>query len=219
MGECTSVSAVLPFSPGEKLNYDVYFKRIHIGTAVLTFHGEKMLDDKIFYHISFDTDVGLFKDRETIYAERNTFLPYRVLRRINQIGTFPYSIREEYDQNAFRVRIRKKGKFLSKKITIQKKAPIHNPILLPYYYRTLPFIRPEERIRVSLPLADFDVILKEEEVISTPLGEHKAYVFTSVPERFKFWLSTDEERIPLKLEGVAGIGYSLVINSVERVPQ
>ncbi len=204
----------LPFSEGEQLIYDVYYKKLKVGKSILTFHGEKVIDGKNAYHITFSTKVPGLKDVEEIYADQQTFLPLRVLRQIDQIGSFRTTINEEYDQKAFQVRIKKQGKFLSKKFTIQKKAPIHNAILLPYYYRAKPAIANDQKFKVTLPTADFDVVFKGEETISTYLGEYSTYVFSSVPAKFTFWLSVDKKRIPLKIKSLTVQGYSLIIRSI-----
>jgi hypothetical protein len=138
-----------------------------------------------------------------------------VSRLINNIGSFPTAIDEYYDQDAGRIEIEKRGKFLSKKITIQKEGTIHNAILLPYYYRVKQDLLKGATLKVNLPTVDFDVILKGVETIVTPMGEYSAYVFRSNPAKFTLWVSADEKRIPLRIENPSVFGYSLVINAIE----
>jgi len=200
---------------GERLVYDVYFKKLKLGTSVLTFHGEEQIEGQDVYHITFLTKAPTFTDREEIYAYKGSFLPYRVFRNIKRLGSFSTKITEEYDQEAFKVKIKKKGSFLSKELTIEKEAPISNAILLPYYYRLKKDVTENETFKVNLPTVDFDVALKGEDTISTSLGEYPVHVFTSVPRKFTFWLSADDKRIPIKIEGHNSLGYSLVIKSIE----
>jgi len=207
----------LPFVPGEQLTYDVFLKGLRLGSSVLTFHGETELNGRKCYHITFHTDVKAFNDKEEIYADRETFLPVRVERSIQQFGTFPYTIQEEYDQELFKVDIHKQGKVFSKNTTIQREAPIYNPILLPYYYRIQPVIREGERKEITLPLLEFEVVLVGEDTLAIEIGEYVAYIFDSVPSKFKFWLSADERRIPLKIEGLGPLGYSLIIKEIGQV--
>ncbi len=208
------IDSLLPFPKGEQLIYDVYFKKLKVGKSVLTFHGEDKIDGKDIYRITFSTTLPLFKDFEDIYFDKETFLPVKVFRKINKIGNFPVRIKEEYDQDNFKVKIRKQGKFLSKEFIIKKDAPIHNAIILPYQYRRKPVINEGEKARIILPKADFELVYRGKEVIKTRLGESPAYVFASIPPKFTFWLSADERKIPLKIKSLNVVRYSLVINSI-----
>lgn len=204
----------LPFSEGEELIYDVYYKKMKLGTSKLTFNGVKSIDGEDFYHVTFYTEVPGFKDTEEIYAYKDTFLPFIISRNIKRLGAFPMNIEERYDQEAFTVDIKNKGIFRSKKQTIRKDGPIYNALLLTYYYRAKPDIEGLPRQKISLPMADFEIILKGEEIVSTKAGDRLAYVFAGEPSKFTFWLSRDEKRIPVKIKGHSVLDYSLVLNSV-----
>jgi len=213
-------SISLPFHKGEELIYDIYYKKLKIGKSVLVFHGEKKIDGKDFYYITFSTKLPGFEDAEDIYADKETFLPFRIFRYIRRAGVFCTRITEEYDQEAFKVKIEKWGRLqVSKRITIEKDVPIQNAILLPYHYRTKPVMAENQEFRISFPTADFDMIFKGKETIKTGLGEHPAYVFTSIPEKFTFWLSVDKKKIPLKIAGYNVAGYALVIRSIKNAAQ
>lgn len=205
-----------PFLKGERLIYDVNYNNLKIGESVLIFNGEKELNGEKVYHITFSTDLGAFKDVEDIYADKETFLPLKVSRRISQIGRFSYNVNEEYDQENFKVEIHKEGKLLSKEFTIKKDAPISNAILLPYYYRQQPDYCEKKKLEVILPTVNFDVVFKGKETIDTYLGQHSAYSFASIPAKFAFWLSTDKRRIPLKIKSSINPDYSLTIRSIEK---
>ncbi len=213
-------SISLPFHKGEELIYDIYYKKVKIGESVLIFHGERKIDGKDVYYITFSTKLPGFEDTEDIYADKETFLPFKVLRCIRRMGAFCTRITEEYDQEAFKVKIKKRGRLpFSKRITIEKDALIQNAILLPYYYRTKPLMAENQEFKITFPTADFDMIFKGKETIRTGLGKHLAYVFTSIPEKFTFWLSADKKRIPLKIKGYNVGGYALVIRSVKDMAQ
>ncbi len=199
---------------GEELVYNVYYKAVRVGKSILTFHGEEQLDEKSFYHITFSTSLPGFDDVEEIYAYKDTFLPYRVCRTIKRMGTFPTRIEERYDQDTFRVDITKDGNLFTENFFIQKETPIYNAILLPYYYRTRPVAIYKEKLKVSLPMADFDVVLKGTKNVSTALGECSAYIFKGEPSKFTFWLSTDEKRIPIKIKSHTALDYSFVISEI-----
>lgn len=200
---------------GERLGYEVRFGKLKVGNSGLVFHGEEKLGDKSVYHITFSTEIGAFKDVEELYGDKVTFLPVLVQRTLRRFGTFTTKITETYDQENFKVDVQKKSKLRNERFTIEKDAPIHNAILLTYYYRTMPLYDSNERRRINLPTVDFEVMYKGEENLQTPLGELGAHSFTSEPQKFKLWLSKDDKRMPLKIETPNKVGYSLVITAID----
>ncbi|MBU1006013.1 MAG: DUF3108 domain-containing protein [Candidatus Omnitrophica bacterium] len=204
----------LVFKSGETLTYRVSYKGLRIGKSVLTFNGEKDLGGEKVYHITFSTRVPSLKDTEEIYADKVTWLPLEVHRNIKKKVGFNDSIVEKYDQKKFRIDIKQKSKLRSKDFSIEKDAPIHNAILLPYYYRSKESFSESEKLKINLPTMDFEVMFDGVETVRTPLGEYKAYVFTSDPPKFKLWLSADERRIPLKIKNPDALGYSLIIEDI-----
>jgi hypothetical protein len=203
-----------PFPVGEKLFFDVQYKGMKLGESVLTFHGERRIGEKDLYYITFHTELLAFEDREEIYAYKDTFLPFLISRDIKRMGALPLEILEEYDQDAFRVKIRKKSPFLTERFTIEKKGPIHNAVLLTYFYRTKPRIEDSHRESYFLPKAEFDLVLKEKKEVNTKIGRRTAYIFKGEPSNFKFWLSAGERRLPLKIDGHNILGYTFIIRSV-----
>ena len=206
-----------PFKDGERLTYEVRYNGVKVGRSILTFNGEKDMEGKPAYHITFFTKIPSLKDTEEIYADKDTFLPIEVHRKVNKKIGFSDRIIEKYDQENFKVDISSKSKLRSKSFSIQKDAPIHNAILLSYYYRAKESFDENERIKVSLPTMDFEVMFKGMETIETPLGEYESYAFMSDPPKFKLWLSTDKKRIPLKIKNPGTLGYSLVLKSFDKI--
>lgn len=208
-----AADARLPFCKGEQFVYDVYYKKLRIGKSMLTFNGEKKINGRDVYHVTFITRMHGFEDAEDIYADKDTFLPLIVSRRIEKMGSLTTKILEEYDQEAFKIKVTKCSAFLSTEFVIQRDGPIYNAILLPYYYRTKRAFAKDEKFHAILPTTSFDVILRGEEVMTTKLGKISAYVFEGVPSKFTFWLSADEKKIPLKIENHTTWGYTFLINS------
>ena len=205
----------LPFESGEQFTYEVRYKGAKIGRSTLIFQGERPLDDKKVYHVTFNTNVPSLKDREEIYADPDTFLPIEVHRVIKKKIGFDDKIKEVYDQENFRVDISSKSKLRTKEFSIEKDSPIHNAILLVYYYRVKKDFDKNEKLKINLPTLDFEVAFSGIETIKTKLGEHRAYVFTSEPPKFEFWLSADEKRIPLKIKNPGSMGYSMILKSID----
>ena len=205
----------LPFGSGEQFTYEVRYKGAKIGKSTLTFHGERFIDDKKAYYITFNTNVPSLKDREGIYADPDTFLPIEVHRNIKKKIGFNDKIKEVYDQENFRVDISSKSKLRTKRFSIEKDSPIHNAILLVYYYRSKKDFDRNNKLKINLPTLDFEIAFSGIETVETKLGEYRAYVFTSDPPKFKFWLSTDEKRIPLRIKNPGSLGYSLILKSID----
>ena len=84
-----------------------------------------------------------------------------------------------------------------------------------YYYRVNNKFEKDDRLEITLPTAEFDVVFNGTDRIETPIGELDAYVFTSEPPKFELWLSTDGRYIPLKIKHPGTLGYSLVIESID----
>jgi hypothetical protein len=214
---CADPDLTLPFSEGEELVFDIYYKKVKLGKSTLTFHGEKKIDGIDLYLITFCTDVPGFSDKEEIYAYKETFLPYRIVRKIKRGGAFPIKIWEDYDQESFKVDIKERGTILTKKRTIQKERPIYNPLLLTYLYRTKPFTVNPTKLKISIPMSDFDVVAKGKEMVTTCLGKRLAYVFKGEPSKFTFWLSADKEKIPVKIKGHNLLDYCFMIKTVRNI--
>ncbi len=206
---------VLPFESGEQFTYEVRYKGAKIGKSTLIFQGERFLDDKKVYYVTFNTKIPSLKDNEDIYADPDTFLPIEVHRTIKKKIGFDDKIKEVYDQENFRVDVSSKSKLRKKEFSIEKDSPIHNALLLVYYYRAKKNFEEREKIKINLPTFDFEVAFSGIETVKTKLGEHRAYVFTSDPPKFKFWLSADEKRIPLKIKNPGSLGYSLILKSID----
>ncbi len=204
----------LPFLKGEQLKYDVYYAGLKTGESVLVFHGENDMDGEKVYHITFSTELPFFKDYEEIYACKNTFLPVKINRQIIKLGGLSTEhIEEIYDQDNFTVSISKGRKAPKNNTVIKKDSPIHNAILLTYYYRANPHIVGKGALSITLPTQEFSIKVSGEGKIETPSGEYIADVFTSEPSKFTFYLSKDAERLPLKITSHTAFNYTLILNS------
>ena len=65
---------------------------------------------------------------------------------------------------------------------------------------------------VNLPQRKYKITLAAIELLKVPAGEYLAYYFESEPKQIGIWISKDEHRLPLKIEGTGGmIGYKLLM--------
>ena len=196
---------------GEKIVYEIKMGKLTVGESVFENLGRSSLAGKDAVRVVFQTRLPRFSDTETIYADAASFLPLRVER---DVAMWPKheQIVEEYDQQAFRLTITShKGKTS----VIEKEQPMHNAILLPYQVRCFATLEPGWRMPVNLPTQTFEITLKRVEDVRVPAGVFSAYYFESVPERFAIWVSADERRLPVKIKGSGGIGYTMVMKSFE----
>lgn len=205
---------------GEQIVYDVYLGKVRLGEAKYHHLKKTRLNGQLVHLISFQTKAMRFRDQEMIYCDAESFLPLIVERKVSQFLK-PETIKEEYDQKAYKLTITKK-RFTTEVHVIEKEEPIHNSILLPYLVRNKPELEIGWSFDVNLPQRKYKIILTAIEPVQVSAGEFMAYYFESEPRQIKIWVSKDKARIPLKLEGTGGFGYKLLMrqysvpkNSVE----
>lgn len=195
---------------GEQISYDVYLGKVKLGRAKYHHMKKMIFEGRPAHLITFETKAMRFRDRETIYCDIDTFLPIVVERKVSQFIK-PEKIKEEYDQKNFILKITKK-RFTEEEHIINSDAPIHNSILLPYVVRNSKDLDIGWSFEVNLPQRKYKIILSAIERVKVPAGEFEAYYFESKPKQIKIWISTDEKRVPLKLEGTGGmLGYKLLM--------
>lgn len=194
---------------GEKISYDLMLGKVRLGDAKYHHLKKTVLNGRNVHVITFQTKAVRFRDRETIYYDTETFLPVIIERKVSQFLK-PEEIKEVYDQSNFKLTITKK-RFFTEEIVIQKDAPIHNSILLPFFVRNMQKLKKGWSFKANLPQREYRITLVGIESVKVPAGTFEAYYFESKPKQIKIWISTDERRIPLRLEGTSGIGYKLLM--------
>jgi hypothetical protein len=202
-----------PRSPdriGEKIIYDVMLGKVRIGRAVFHYQSKSELEQKPANLYTFETQLIKFKDKEKIYSDPETFLPLRVEREVSAWPKYE-KITEIYDQKKFTLDITKIESGKEYKLDFKKDSAIHNAIMLPYLVRQAPDLAVGWNFLANLPTQQFKIELSAIEEIKIVAGTFKAYHFKSSPERFEIWVSADKYKIPLKIKGMSGIGYTLVM--------
>ncbi|MFH1093415.1 MAG: DUF3108 domain-containing protein [Candidatus Omnitrophota bacterium] len=196
---------------GEQIDYDVYLGKVKLGNAKYNHIKKMMFKGRMVHLITCQTKALRFSDKETIYCDTENFLPILVERHVSQFLK-PENITEEYDQEKFVLRITRE-RFTKEEHVIKKDAPIHNSILLPYVVRNKKNLEIGWSFEVNLPQRKYEIVLSAIETVKVPAGDFQAYYFESRPAQIKIWVSTDENRVPLKLEGTGGIlGYKLLMS-------
>ena len=161
--------------------------------------------------MTMETKLTQFRDTEKIYSDPKTLLPVRVERDIMKLFVRE-RITEDYDQDNFTVTIIKNKGAMEEKLVIKKDSHIHNALLLPYYVRRLPSLDVGRIIIANLPTRRLEIKLVSIEDVKVPAGTFKAFHFKSTPKQIEIWISTDERRIPLKIQGSGIFGYSMVMS-------
>jgi len=193
---------------GEKIIYDVLLGKLRIGTAVFHYQSKSEFNAQSVNLFVFDTILLRFKDNEKIYCDPATFLPLKVEREIFSWPRYEKII-EVYDQEKFTLNIIKTENGKVQETNFKKDAVIHNAILLPYLVRQKAELNPGWNFQANLPAQQFKIELVEINEVKVAAGIFKAYHFTSIPGKFEIWISADEYKIPLKIKGVSGVGYTL----------
>ncbi|MDD5552780.1 MAG: DUF3108 domain-containing protein [Candidatus Omnitrophica bacterium] len=200
---------------GEKIVYDVRMGRLRLGKAEFNNVGSVEKEGKKLYLMTMLTEVTQFKDLEKIYSDPKTFLPVKVERDIAKL-IMREKITELYDQEKFVLKITKeKGESKEEKI-ITRNGPIHNAVLLPFYVRHINGLKTGKVITANLPNRAYQIKLISVEEIKVPGGTFQAFHFTSTPRQMEIWISADEYRIPLKIQGTGLFGYSLLMSEYSK---
>ncbi len=205
------------FAVGEEILYDVKLGRMHLGTSKFSRIENSNHQEKSLYVMLFETKLATFFDREKIFTDPETFLPIIIERDIKNLF-LRERILETYDQKNFTLNIIKNesGKSL---ITIKSTEPIQNAILLPQQVRRLPDLKPGLIFNVNLPNRRYKITLDSIVDVVTPAGTFNTYHFVSEPKQIEIWISTDEQRIPVKVQSTATFGYFLVLKEYKAAPK
>jgi hypothetical protein len=218
------ISVITPFAStagperaGEEITYHVKLGNIYLGQAKFKYPGRVRVGSRELNLLIFETKVANFSDREKIYSDPRTYLPVKIERQVNNLLKRE-RISEEYDQKNYRVTISKiNGKKLQQ-VVISKDGPIHNAVLFPFVVRDIPGLSVGRVFRVNLPLRKLQVKLVSIEELKLSSGTYQAFHFESTPRQIAVWISTDERRIPLKIEGAGVFGYTLILKDYQPNP-
>jgi len=193
---------------GEKIIYTIS----PLGIAEYSDEGLTELNGKKVRLISFRSRLAGFDDLEKIYSDPVTLLPLRVERFVTILFGKEYLV-EEYTPEKNAVVI---TKFINnkkvKEYNFKADGPIHNAIILPFYLRTLSDLDIGWSFVARFP-GQFKVTLTSIDDIRVPAGKFKAYHFTSTPKKFEIWISKDKYRIPVKIKGLGGYNYTMLMKN------
>ncbi|MEW6101219.1 MAG: DUF3108 domain-containing protein [Candidatus Omnitrophota bacterium] len=196
---------------GEKIIYEVKLGKMYLGQSEFRHLKKTTLDGRPVNLVTFQTKITNFSDLETIYSNADDYLPLRVERDIRNWFRREKII-EVYDQKNFTASITKHNGTSSgrkEEIQIKKDGPIQNAVLLPYYLRRIEKLRVGWNMKVDFPTQQLLITLVSIETVEVPAGFFKAYYFESTPPKVKIWVSADDLRIPVKIEGNGLLSYAM----------
>jgi len=205
------------FAVGEEITYDVKLGKLRLGTSKFSRVDNSNHQEKSLYVMLFETNLATFSDKEKIYTDTTTCLPTILERDIKNLF-IKERIIETYDQNNFTLSIVKNQSGKDEFISIKSSEPIQNAILLPQQVRRLADLKPGLKIKANLPNRRYEITLTSIEDVVTPAGTFNAYHFESNPKQIEIWISTDERRIPVKIQSTATFGYFLILKEY-KAPQ
>lgn len=186
----------------------IFYNISPFGTSEYVDFGLVDLNGKKANFVTFKTSLFGFDDLERIYSDPEDNLPLRVERDITFLFSKEYIVENYYSQvGKLLIEKFKEGK-LVEEFSFQAQGPIHNAIILPFSLRKVPDLDIGWNFVLRLP-DEFKVNLVSIEEVRVPAGTFKAFHFTSVPEKFEIWITNDVERIPVKIKGTGGLGYTL----------
>jgi uncharacterized protein (DUF3820 family) len=160
--------------------------------------------------VTFKTKVLFVEDTEKIYSDPETLLPYRIERNISKLLGKEF-ITEEYDQEGFKVVIKKfKGSKLVNEKVVKADGPIHNAVLLACSLRRDPNLEIGWQFTARVP-DEFKLKLVSIDEITVPAGKFQAYHIKSIPDKFEVWISKNKPRVPVKIQGKGVLDYVLVM--------
>lgn len=194
----------------EKITYDVKLGKIYLGKMQFSNISNVEMDGRLLNAMLVETRLTQFTDKERIYIDPQTLLPIKVERDISN-WFIKERIIEDYDQDNFTVTIIKSSGLNQKKTVIKKDGHIHNALFLPFFVRHIPKPNVGRIIIANLPVRRLELKLVSIEEIKVPAGTFRAYHFTSSPRQIDIWITADERRIPIKIQGNSVFGYSILM--------
>lgn len=214
------------FGDGEwfkfKMSYSGFLKA---GNATLTVKDSK-LDNKDVYHVvGKGWTTGMIKwffkvkDQYETYFDRETILPYKFVRNINE-GGYTKDIEIDFDQKENKAYVNNKKH--NKKSIIETKPNIQDMVSTFYYLRNnldTDTLKIGDEIMVDMFFDEenygFKLRYLGEETIDTEFGEVESLKFRPYvmagrvfkeEESLTLWVSKDKNKLPLRIKADLAVG-------------
>lgn len=205
-----AIAQTTPFSPGEKITYDIKKFGIRMGGAELVYNGPVSYAGKEALLLTFTSHSLNFFDEEKIYMEPNTFFPIAVERDLNIFGKKEQII-ELYQSDKGVVSLTKKVDGIVSTEEIKKTGKLDNIYCFIYRFRLSGKFQEGEKIEINLPTKDVDVKIKNKTKIKAAGQTYDAFYMETDPSQFSVWFEDGDKKIPLRIDGAVGVQKAVMI--------
>jgi hypothetical protein len=199
------------FRAGERIKFGVYSSGIRTGSGELVYHGLKDRGSGMFQHIAFNVTTLSVRDQDIIYGTSDFGYPVRVERKVRLFGR-DEEIIENYAPDHRSVALKKSvhGKEVPDQV-IESDEGLGNVLLLLYNLRNDKELKIGQVYKIVLPTQKFDLRVKDRRRLKTPLGVFDAFYLESQPAKYRIWMSSREDRLPLRIQGLIAGGMMYLL--------
>lgn len=215
----------LPFAPGEKLSYEIYWTVVHAGSATLEVLPVQKVQETPALGFLAEARTTPFVDsfykvRDRIEAWTDTEVTRSLLYRKKQReGTYKKDVELTFDWNENRSYRYVRGDL---KHTLDQPETVFDPLSILFMfrkhvlYKTMRFSGPVTDGKISVMGEAF---VEDTEMLETPMGEircfrvrlnvkHLSGVFKkSKDAELIVWFSADNRRLPVKVKSKVVVGH------------
>ncbi|GAA3558271.1 DUF3108 domain-containing protein [Snuella lapsa] len=229
-----TIQALNPVFSQEKSAFDVgewfkfkmsYSGFLKAGNATLTVKDSKINDKDVYHVVGKGWTTGMIKwffkvkDRYESYFDKETIMPYRFIRNIDE-GGYTKDLEIDFDQTKNLAYINDKKH--NKKSVIETRPNIQDMVSTFYYLRNnldISVLKVGDEVRVDMFFDKenygFKLQYLGEDTISTDFGDVEALKFRPYvmagrvfkeEESLTLWVSKDKNKVPLRIKADLAVG-------------
>lgn len=194
------------FPDGEKIQFGVYSNGLKVGSGELFYRGLQDEQGERLQRVLFQVSTLSVRDREDILGTIDFSVPVRVSRSVRLFGRDEV-IQESYSSDHRHVQIRKSvdGKG-APDVNISSDKEFGHVLLFLYRLRNDDSLAPGKVYDVNLPTQRFKIKVIDTRILKSPVGRHQTFYLESSPPKYKIWLKTAPDRLPVRIQGLIGAG-------------
>ncbi len=205
-----------------KMSYSGFLKA---GNATLTVKDTKLNNKDVYHVVGKGWTTGMIKwffkvkDRYESYFDKNTIMPYKFVRNIDE-GGHTKDIEIDFDQTNHKAHVNNKKH--NKKTVIDTKPNIQDMVSTFYYLRNnldTNNLKPGDEVRVDMFFDEenygFKLQYLGEEILNTDFGDVESLKFRPYvmagrvfkeEESLTLWVSKDKNKVPLRIKADLAVG-------------
>ena len=214
------------FGDGEWFKFKMsYSNWLKAGEATLTVKDAKLKDKDVYHVVGKGKTTGLIKfffkvkDRYESYFDKQTIMPYKFVRNIDE-GGHTKDLEIDFDQENNKAYVNNKKH--KKKTVIDTKPNIQDMVSTFYYLRNnlnTDSLKVGNEVRVDMFFDEenygFKLQYLGEEIINTEFGEIESLKFRPYvmagrvfkeEESLTLWVSKDKNKVPLRIKADLAVG-------------